>query len=133
MLEVIVFPDAEQLLSDWLTDLLDIPFGTKPPDPGSPLPTRFGRVLRLGGSVQTKVTDGALVMFEDWAELESQASADARLVRGHVSALAGERLDGHMVCAVEESAGPQNYPDPTLPTHSRYTQTHVIHIRGQAL
>lgn len=131
MAEVIVFPDAEQVVGDWLAAELaargyTVPVGTRAPDPRPG--AGFVVLKRTGGTRHSLVTDAALLTAECWADLESGALTLAELVRGLIHSAPG-RLAG--VKAVREASGPGNLPDPVSP-QARYTQTFEIHLRGAA-
>ena len=132
MTEVIVFPDAEQILGDWLaaqltTQGLTVPVSTRPPDPR---PTRFITLRRVGGARANLVTDAALISIESWAEQGSAALVLAQLVRGLLLSAPG-RLSTATVYRVREASGPGNLPDP-VSEHARYTQTFEVRLRGTA-
>lgn len=132
MTEVIVFPDAEQVLGDWLAAALaarghTVPVGTWPPQPR---PSRFVTLQRTGGTRANLVTDAPLLTVECWADLGSTASDLAQLVRALLNSAAGQV--GAATCyRVRETAGPGNLPDP-VSEQARYTQTFEIRIRGSA-
>ena len=132
MAEVIVFPDAEQVLCDWLEPALAargtaVPVTTRVP---SPRPARFVRVIRTGGVRATLVTDAPQVTVESFAGTEAAAAALAQLCRALLNAAPGQ-VAAAVVYKVVELAGPQNLPDP-LTDQIRYTQTFEIHLRGAA-
>jgi len=127
--ELIVFPDVEQLLIDYLTPSLAVPVGTAVPNPR---PTSFVTVNRFGGPRRGLVVDDAQLGFEYWAERESQAAQLAQLVRAHINALQGQRVNGVQVYRVREFAGPANLPDP-LSGQPRYVQQFGVQVRGTAL
>ena len=125
--EVIVFPDAEQLVAGYLSSQLDgRPVGTRVPNPR---PDRFHVVKRTGGPRATLVTDAAQLTVESWSIVESQAATDAQMARALILALPGETLDGQQVIAVTEFSGPANLPDPAS-GQPRYSQTLAVHLRG---
>lgn len=130
--EVIVFPDAEQVLGDWLAEQLaargyDVQVGTRPPDPR---PASFVTLQRTGGPRANLVTDAPLITVESWADQESAAHDLAQLVRGLLNSAAG-RVTAATVYQVRESGGPGNLPDPVT-AQARYTQTFEIRLRGTA-
>jgi hypothetical protein len=129
---LIVFPDAEQLLCDWLrTSLLNrgynVPVTTSVP---ATRPPSFVRLMRTGGARRTLVSDAAQITVESFAAKESAALMLATMCRALIHAAPGQ-LAAAMVYRVEELAGPQNLPDPTT-TQARYTQTFEVHLRGAA-
>jgi hypothetical protein len=126
--ELIVFPDIEGGLIDYLNDALA--WAVHGPIP-NPRPARFTRVIRTGGPRATLVTDGAQVTIESWGVTETQSAGDAQTVRAHVNALRGEQVAGATVYLVEELSGPGNLPDPDS-AQARYVQSFRIHVRGAA-
>jgi hypothetical protein len=130
--EVIVFPDVEQILGDWLAEKLaargsDVPVGTRAPDPR---PASFITLKRTGGPRANLVTDAALITVESWADQESAAHDLAQLVRGLLNSAAGQ-VTAATVYRVRETAGPGSLPDPVSP-QARYSQTFEIRLRGTA-
>lgn len=132
--EVIVFPDVEQLLVEWLPGRLQaagitVTVVTAVP---SPRPAEFVRVLRVGGTAAEFYRDRATMLVEAWAGLESRAYEIAAVCRGLINALPGFDIGGYPpVYKVEEASGPANLPDPTSAQH-RYTATYALHVRGVA-
>jgi hypothetical protein len=133
--EVIVFPDVEQVLCDWLTTALTahgqaVPVSTRIPNPR---PAKFVRLIRTGGTVgPVLVLDGPIVAIEAWAATESQAAALLQLTRGLIATLPGQDIGGVTFYRVTEVGGPGNLPDP-VSDQARYTYTVSILLRGQAL
>lgn len=132
MPDVIVFPDVEQIIGDWLADQLaargiDAPVGTRAPDPR---PGRFVVVQRTGGPRANLVTDAPLIIVESWADQEGAAHDLAQVVRGLLHTAPG-RVPAATVYRVQETGGPGNLPDPVSP-QARYTQTFEIRLRGAA-
>lgn len=133
--EVIVFPDAEALLVDYLTAELaahgeaDVHVAVTMPNPR---PNRCVLVPRLGGARRNLVVDAATIGAECWGTSETDAQGLAQLVRGLLAALPGRVLDGTPVYRVEELGGPVNLPDP-VSGQARYTLTVAVHVRGRAL
>ncbi len=134
MREIIVFPDVEGLLVEHLSERLAdlgfaVPVSVQIPNPR---PESFVTVPRVGGPRRNLVVDSATVSVDAWAARPKQAHDLAQVARGIMHALPGEVLDGYPVYRVTEFAGPGNLPDP-LSSHSRYTQTFSVFIRGRAL
>lgn len=134
MNELILFPDAEAVLTTWLRAALaergvSVPVGTAVPNPR---PGRFVRVLRTGGPVADLfLLDNPTVVIEAWASTEAVAADLARLARGLIHKLAGLVVNGTTVYRVDELAGPGNLPDPTTGM-ARYTFTVSMLLRGSA-
>lgn len=124
----ILFPNVEALLVGHFDDLLDIRVANAIPDPR---PAEFLRIVRTGGPRTGVRTDSAQVTFEYWADTLYNASEGARLVRAHVNALAGRRIDGVQVNRVQEFSGPSELPDPS--GQPRYSWTVQIDVRGTAI
>lgn len=133
MTEVIVFPDVEAVLIDYLGDALagrgvNVPVVTAVP---SPRPDRFVRVERTGGPISSLfLLDNPTVAVEAWGSSESDAAELIGLVRGLLHAMPGE--DDAPVYRVAEFSGPGNLPDPTSGQH-RYSFTASLLVRGSAL
>lgn len=133
MAEVIVFPDAEQVLGDWLSAQLaalgdDTAVSTRAPDPR---PGRFVVLQRTGGPRTSLVVDAPQITVECWADEESAASDLAQLVRALLISASGMRTAGTTIYRVREASGPGNLPDPVSP-QARYTQVFEIQLRGTA-
>jgi len=133
MAEVIVFPDLENRLVDYLAAAL-----AERGDPAAvsvtvpnPRPSRFVLVPRIGGVRRNFVVDSATIAVECWDDTDAGAADLAALVRGLVGALPGQVLDGVPVYRVDEFAGPANLPDPRS-AQARYTFTVSISYRGTA-
>lgn len=129
--DVVVFPDVEDLIRDYLADELprfghDVPVHIQIPNPR---PEAFVTVPRVGGPRRNLVVDTATVSADCWHLRSKQALELAQIVRGIINALPGKVLDGHPVYRVDEFTGPGNLPD-GLSSHARYTQAFSIFIRG---
>jgi hypothetical protein len=120
------YPDAEQLLIDYLDPILGVPVGTK-----AATGTDFVRLFRTGGPRATLITDRPLIAFEAYSSRGSTAWALAEKARRAVFALAGTVLGDVSVKDVAEVSGPGNLPDPVFPALTRYTFTLAIHLRGR--
>jgi hypothetical protein len=133
MTQVVLFPDAEQLVCDWLPAQLTAnsrtaPVVTRVP---SPRPAEFVRVLRAGGPQLNRVQDQPTLVIEAWAARESLAASLAELARGLLKSLEGQRVGGVMVYRVAEVGGPVNLPDPDS-AQARYVLTLSMLLRGTA-
>lgn len=134
-MEVIVFPDAEDVAVTWLTaDLAtygcDAPVSASVP---TPRPSEFVTVQRTGGPKRDLVTDAASLTFECWSDEKPSSAAElAQLVRGIVGSWQGRYRDGITVYRVQEFAGPQLLPDPHS-KQSRYTFTATVELRGGSI
>lgn len=127
MTERITFPDVIELLADHLrTELGDVHVGNRVPNPR---PDAFVRVDRVGGIVENRVVDGALLVIEAWAQTEPEAHALAAECREIVHAMEGETIAGTPVYRVLEAAGPATLPDP-VSDQARATQTVTVKVRG---
>lgn len=133
MTEVIVFPDAEGLICDWLPgELADrgrtVTVSTKVPNPR---PSEFVRVIRAGGPQLNLVQDRPTLIVEAWAATESAAASLAELSRALIKSTAGTVIGGVTVYRVDELGGPNNNPDPDS-AQARYTVTLSMLLRGTA-
>lgn len=127
MADLLIPADVEQALIDELK--LNWPTGTRIPGT-EPKPPVFIRVISVGGSPETIVSDAFTVTVEVYAVKESTASK----VAGEVLArLTLASLQGHIGNETSYRVGvaalPQNFPNPTVPTHFRYTMTLVPVLR----
>lgn len=125
MVQTLVFPDIEDLLSTHLGTVLGVPVGTRLASVST-----FVRVLRTGGPAPTRITDSPQVTIEAYHSRESGAIALLGEARRALADLPGTELDGWAVKSVTELGGPANLPDPTSESH-RYTYTAVVQIRGK--
>lgn len=119
-----IFPDAEQLLIDYLDPLFTEPVSTR-----FSTDTAFVRVLRTGGPRVTRVSDAPQLTFECYHPKESGAERLAANVRDRVQKLPGTTVSGVYVYQITELSGPSNMPDPRHESH-RYSFTTVVHLRG---
>ena len=125
MIQTLEFPDIEDLLATYLTDVLGVPVGTR----AAAVP-EFVRVLRTGGPAPTRVTDSPQVTLEAYGKYESTALALLGRARRALADLPGGELYGWSVKSFTEFGGPANLPDPSSESH-RYTLTAVVQIRGK--
>lgn len=133
-MDVIVFPDVEQLVCDFLPDELaarswDVTVGTRVPNPR---PSKFVRVLAVGGVRRNLVQGNPTVVVEGWADKESDARNLCDLARALVVSMAQRDDLPSTVYRVDELSGVANLPDPDS-AQSRYTVTLALLIRGSAL
>lgn len=132
MAEVIVFPDAAELVIAYLTDELPA-YGYPDVHVGARIPTQrpdtFVRVDAVGGARRNVVVDAATLAVESWAPRADLAMTLAQTVRALVHAMAGTVVDGVTVYSVDEFAAPASFPDPTS-NQPRATQTLQIQTRG---
>ena len=121
MIEVIVFPDAVQLVCDHLrTQLAPTPVVSRVP---TTRPASFVKVERVGGVRRNLVTDEPTLTVEAWAATEQAAQDLCQLARAHIYAMPG---DGQ-VYRVTEIGGPVLLPDP-LSDQPRYTFTVALAV-----
>ena len=130
-MDVVIFPDIEQLLVDYLNTELpnrgyEVSVHTQIPNPR---PETFVTVPRVGGPARNRVVDMATISCDSWAIRPKQAHDLAQMVRGVINALPGKALDGYPIYRVTEFTGPGNLPD-TQSQHARYTQAFSILVRG---
>lgn len=138
MAEVIIFPDVEDLVRQYLQAAVvtrDGMSGVKVYANKLPetLPAKSVLVTRTGGVTKDLVMDMAQVTIECRAGTTGQAERLAALVRGLVGA--AER-DGHMVDVpiyeVREFSAPYSDPDPRNEKHERFSATYQVSVRGAA-
>jgi len=97
----------------------------------NPRPSKFVRVLRLGGPRRDLVTDAAMLTIEAWADNDPDSAALAQAARAVVNAMEGKVIAGTTVYTVTEFSGPGNLPDPDT-TQSRHTWIVEVATRGLA-
>lgn len=134
MPELIVFPDVEELLTEYLPSKLaelgyDVPVSTAIP---VKRPDTFVTVPRRGGTARNLVSDQATIGVECWSTSPKAAYELCQVVRAVIRALRGTSDLGVPVYRIQEYNGPTNLPD-SVSTHARYTYTVVIQVRGHAL
>lgn len=133
MTEVILFPDLEAAVIDYLTGELaafdaDATVDNTVPDPR---PTRLVRVLRTGGARTGVVLEDAQLTIDCWDVLVEDAHDLAQLCRGLMTAMP-YRYPDTVTYRVHEVGGPNNQPDPDTAS-PRYTFTVLITARGTAI
>lgn len=126
MTQLVIFPDAVDLVRTHLAAALDVPIVHDVP---TPRPPSFVTVRRGGGVRHTIISDAAQLLIESWADRAEDAMDLAQLARAHLNALPGQVLDDTPVYRVEELAGPADLPDP-LSDQQRATFTVLVHLRG---
>lgn len=134
--EIVVFPDVEQLLCDYLTATLPahwtvpgggvLKVGTRVPNPR---PAEFVRLFVTGGAQRDLAVDTPRVTVDAYAERESRAHDLAAICRGLIHAI--DTVDGVQFYRIESGSRPQNLPDPTT-GQTRYTATYSLDYRGAA-
>lgn len=102
------------------------------------LPDSFIYIHRTGGPRRDMVTDNPQLTIECYGRSkqspdESLAFRVAQFVRSIMNALEGNLLGGNQVDNVNEFSGAYNDPDPLAPTHSRFTATYQLAVRGEVL
>lgn len=130
MTELIVFDDAEALAIGYLSGVLT---GTLiSSDVPAPRTGPVVTVLRAGGNRQNLISDGALLVFQAWADTKEEAYDLIKLVRAHVHAMPGNSINGTWVYKVTEASGPIYLPEPDDKT-PRYQFTAQLRLRGTAI
>lgn len=138
MAEVIVAPDVETLIVQYLTGryaaipaYATIKAYTKVP---ATRPALFQRVLRTGGVRRQIVIDNAQITLESWGNDAIAAVNLAQLTRGLMFAIDRVTYAGstYQFYEPQEFSGPANLPDPDS-DQERYTQTFSVGVRGSAL
>lgn len=140
---VVVFPDVEDLICNFLREQLE---GFEPaveyvstripgllPSDDRERPDTFVRVMRVGGYQRDIAVDSPTVAVESWALKESDAYKLAAKCRGLIYALDSVQYDGKTVQFYtnpnNEDGSLVNLPDPQS-THSRYTANYLVPVRG---
>lgn len=129
--EVIVWPDAEAAVIEFLAAELQDTFGWT----GVRVSTKVGafphvQVIRTGGTTRGLVWDAAQITLDCRAGdgvTAARLAGDCRSLM-----LAGGRegvMGGHVVGEVDAFALPQNNPDPTTDA-ARYSSTYTVPFRG---
>ena len=127
---MIVDPDSEQLLIDYLAERLpplgvDWPVGDRAPIG----PTSYIVLIRTGGARRDLVTDQAQITIDTVSGDSGSAAHVANLVRALINDLwGGVALGGHPVYQVNELSGP--YSNPTRTDLFRYSQSFLVAIRA---
>lgn len=111
--------DVEQAVIDELTP--DFVIGTSLPQT---LPPLFVRVVAVGGTPETLVSDSFLVVVEVFALRESLAVTSAANILARLDLARRKGRMGSETCYGLGVMGlPQNYPLPSVPSHKRYLMT----------
>lgn len=132
---MVLFPNAEALVAGYLRTALPA-VGLSTVFVATTTinrPSEMVLVQRLGGPKLNMVADEPLIGFESWAPTKSRSRLIMANVRMLINALRGSTLSGHAVYRVQEAAGEQYLPDPTVPTLPRYIWNATIAIRGQGI
>lgn len=128
MNDPILFADVEALVTDFLTEVLDVTVSSEVP-PTQTLDDEHLQVFRTGGPRRNLVTDEPQLSIEARAATPKAAHDLAQLARAHLHALVGTTLDGLAVYRVDELSGPQALPDPNS-AQPRYVFTVTVALRG---
>lgn len=124
-----IFPDAVELVRDWLLEHLDVPVFVDILNddeyPNHRQPT-FLRVVLTGGSRHNIVIDAPRLLLEAWAPSKAEAHDLAQLARATLHHLPDQRGP---VTGIEEMGGPTDLPDP-ISKSERFTFVFVVHTRG---
>lgn len=127
MPDVVIFPDAEHVVLDFLHDELgDVDVGNFVP---KPRPERFVLVRRLGGPRMNEVADNAMLGIEAWGENLGDAQDLIQWCRALIHSMSGQIVAGVTVYRVTEIGGPAQLPDP-LSDQPRYVFTVQVAMRG---
>lgn len=134
MTEPILFPDAEDLLVDYLTAELTARgiTATVHTEVPNPRPTAFVLVPRVGGTRRNFVVDAPTIGFEVWGDTAKDAADLGQIVRALVNALLGRSINGVQCYRVDELVGLTNFPD-GVSAQSRYIFTTTLAFRGVVL
>lgn len=129
MTEAIVFPVVEKLLVAYLAPLAGVPVTVRVPNPR---PASFVKLVRVGGTRRDRITDEPMVVFQCWADTESNAAKLGARIQAHVFALEQTGTPDGYVRSVHEIGGLQYFPDPESgqPT---YQFTAQLQTRGVPL
>lgn len=138
MAEVIVFPDAENAVRRHLIaafaarpgfTTVTATTGVKP----SSFPTEFVHVTRTGGPSEGLVIDRPQITLESYAKTSGRAVAVAQMALALLHAAVREgKVDGFTVYGMTEFSGPYADPDPNSLSHTRYSATIQLAVRGNA-
>lgn len=123
MVDPVLFPDTTATVIDWLDIHMDVPVGSKVPNPR---PDAFITVRRVGGPRRNLVTDEATLTVEAWGQTDEEAHDLLQDARGLIHVMPGETTN---IKRVTEFAGPAELPDP-LSNQPRYTLTLSVAERG---
>lgn len=128
---VVVFPDVELLVVDYLRTVVDDDVLVRTVKP-SPMPaTPVVVVRRTGGLPDTPVTERARIDFSIYASTDKDAHDLAQLIRAYVRDMVGVH-DGVQVIRTTEFLGLSHFDDP-LSDQPRYLTTQEIVVRGESL
>jgi hypothetical protein len=129
--DLLVFPDAEAVVIDYLDDQLDgdVPVSLTIP---TTRPDEFVTVQRSGGPRLNMVADRPVLLVECWAQGATRAKAIAEEARALITAMRGQVIGGVTIYHVNDAAGPSYLPDPSS-TQPRYTFTVEVAMRGTGI
>lgn len=127
MAELLIPADDEAAAVTELNARMDVPVGTRIPNP---LPQEFGRVVSTGGSGRDLVTDSATLALEGFATTEGRARRISAEMIAHLQAAGRAGSVGGVTCyGVTAVALPANLPMPSVPTRFRFTATVTADLR----
>ena len=134
MAEVIVMPDTEKVVCDFVRSALaartetytnDVYVGVEVPDDKR---SRMVIVTRQAGRTASVVKDQPFVRFWIWANSHKEVTDLTNMVRALLPSMA----DGKPVLLVKENSGPSPVPDASISQHQRL-MTYEIYLRGTAV
>jgi len=132
-LPVVVFPDVELLLVDYLRDTLpdygEVDTVVRTRKPNEMPDTPVIQVRRVGGIRQTVVSDFPRVDLLVWADTDKHAQDLTQLARALLLALPGTPGLGAVVYRCDEFLGPTRYADPDS-DQPRWLATIEVATRG---
>lgn len=117
------FINVEGELGEELATATGKPASTGPTEGAS----QFLVVRRTGGPARMRNSDMPLYVVEAYAKFEDDAIELLNAARDHLRSL--RKLGPRRIMDHAEVGGPANFPDPKLPTYSRYTATFETHLR----
>ena len=121
-------PDAEKVVIDYLTAVLDAPVHHAIPNPR---PDRFVVVRRAGGPMLNLVADNGMLTIEGYGNGRTDARDIHDEARSYVRAMRGTTVGGVPIYRVNEVGGAVFLPDPAS-TQARFTSTVHVAMRGVA-
>lgn len=133
-MRLILFPGAETLVGTYIQNILAARGNAATVSTKMPSDTRTGpantehvRIQVIGGTRSGLVVKDATVLLECYADTEAAAESLAGLVGAILYGAQYDDASG--IYQVNETATPQNLPDPRTGM-SRYTQTATVRLRG---
>lgn len=124
------FPAATSAWANWLDPRLDVPAGGGYPGSGT---LDFVRIVRTGGTRQTKVTERSQMTFECYGSDADIAERLASKVSSLVFMAEGRRIsdDPKAICKkVVNVSGISLQRDPDRPEQKRYVFTLLTALKG---